>query len=197
MRRPQAISTAAHALYEKAAARGSADGAINLAVALMSGQGIEKNVSRAAAAAAHRLARGGLAYHATYDLGVLSEEGAAGKPADALDFFRQSSSLGDPRGYLASAIVLDEGRGVAKDPAAAAEERCCSGRRGRRRIGHRSIDGQIVIVVAGHDQGRAGPAEERRLLRLALVVTARAVAVSLAPALKQHGACWACRYRKS
>ena len=111
---------AAHALYEKAAARGSADGAINLAVALMSGQGIEKNVPRAVALL-QTASHGGSAI-ATYDLGVLSEEGAAGKPADALDFFRQSSSLGDPRGYLASAILLDEGRGVAKDPAAAAEE---------------------------------------------------------------------------
>jgi TPR repeat protein len=111
---------AANALYEKAAARGSADGAINLAVALMSAKGVEKNVSRAAA-----LLRGasqsGSAI-ATYDLGVLAQEGAAGNPAEALDFFRQSSSLGDPRGYLASAILLDEGRGVPKDPTAAAEE---------------------------------------------------------------------------
>ncbi len=38
---------AANALYEKAAARGSADGAINLAVALMSGKGVEKNASGA------------------------------------------------------------------------------------------------------------------------------------------------------
>jgi TPR repeat protein len=111
---------AANALYEKAAARGSADGAINLAVALMSGKGVEKNVSRAAALL-HTASQAGSAI-ATYDLGVLAQQGAAGDPAAALDFFRQSSSLGDPRGYLASAILLDEGRGVPKDPAGAAEE---------------------------------------------------------------------------
>jgi TPR repeat protein len=111
---------AANALYEKAAARGSADGAINLAVALMGAKGVEKNVSRAAALL-RGASQGGSAI-ATYDLGVLAQEGAAGSPAEALDFFRQSSSLGDPRGYLASAILLDEGRGIPKDPAAAAEE---------------------------------------------------------------------------
>lgn len=111
---------AANALYEKAAARGSADGAINLAVALMNGKGVEKNVSRASALL-QTASRGGSAI-ATYDLGVLAQEGAAGTPAEALDYFRQSSSLGDPRGYLASAILLDEGRGIPKDPAGAAEE---------------------------------------------------------------------------
>ena len=111
---------AANALYEKAAARGSADGAINLAVALMSGKGAEKNVSRAAALL--RTASQGGSAIATYDLGVLAQQGIAGKPGDALDLFRQSSNLGDPRGYLAAAILLDEGRGVPKDPAAAAEE---------------------------------------------------------------------------
>jgi TPR repeat protein len=111
---------AANALYEKAAARGSADGAINLAVALMNAKGVEKNVSRATALL--RTASQGGSAIATYDLGVLAQEGAAGEPADALGFFRQSSSLGDPRGYLASAILFDEGRGIPKDPAAAAEE---------------------------------------------------------------------------
>jgi hypothetical protein len=111
---------AANALYEKAAARGSADGAINLAVALMNGKGVEKNVPRAAALL-QTASQGGSAI-ATYDLGVLAQAGASGSPAQALDFFRQSSSLGDPRGYLAAAILLDEGRGVAKDPAGAAEE---------------------------------------------------------------------------
>jgi TPR repeat protein len=111
---------AANALYEKAAARGSADGAINLAVALMNGKGVEKNVSRAATLLQNASLAGSAI--ATYDLGVLAQEGAAGNPAQALDFFRQSSSLGDSRGYLASAILLDEGRGIPKDPAAAAEE---------------------------------------------------------------------------
>lgn len=111
---------AANALYEKAAARGSADGAINLAVAMMNGKGVEKNVARAAALL-QTASQGGSAI-ATYDLGVLAQQGVVGKPADALELFRQSSSQGDPRGHLASAILLDEGRGVPKDPAAAAEE---------------------------------------------------------------------------
>ena len=110
----------ADALYEKAAARGSADGAINLAVALMSGKGLEKNVARATALL-QSASQAGSAI-ATYDLGVLAQQGAAGRAGDALDYFRQSSNLGDPRGYLAAAILLDEGRGVAKDPEAAAEE---------------------------------------------------------------------------
>jgi TPR repeat protein len=111
---------AANALYEKAAARGSADGAINLAVALMNGNGVEKNVSRAAALL-RTAAQGGSAI-ATYDLGVLAEQGVAGAPGEALEFFRQTSNLGDARGYLAAAILLDEGRGVPKNPAAAAEQ---------------------------------------------------------------------------
>jgi tetratricopeptide (TPR) repeat protein len=111
---------AANALYEKAAARGSADGAINLAVALMNGKGVEKNVTRAVALL--RTASQGGSAIATYDLGVLAQQGAAGEPAQALDFFQRSSSLGDPRGFLAAAILLDEGRGVPKDPAGAAEQ---------------------------------------------------------------------------
>jgi TPR repeat protein len=111
---------AANALYEKAAARGSADGAINLAVALLSGKGIEKNVTRAAQLL--RTASQGGSAIATYDLGVLAQQGSVGKPPEALDFFLKSSSLGDPRGYLAAAILLDEGRGVPKDAAAAAEQ---------------------------------------------------------------------------
>ncbi|MGO8797935.1 MAG: caspase family protein [Roseiarcus sp.] len=116
---PKDVS-AANALYEKAAARGSADGAINFAVALMNGKGVEKNVQRAVALL--RTASQGGSAIATYDLGVLAQQGAAGEPAQALDFFQRSSSLGDPRGYLAAAILLDEGRGVPKDPAAAAEQ---------------------------------------------------------------------------
>jgi TPR repeat protein len=111
---------AANALYEKAAARGSADGAINLAVALMNGKGAEKNVLRAVSLLKSASQDGSAI--ANYDLGVLAQQGAAGSPADALGYFRQSSSLGDPRGYLASAILLDEGRGVGKDPSGAAEE---------------------------------------------------------------------------
>ncbi len=111
---------AANALYEKAAARGSADGAINLAVALLGGKGVEKNVPRAVQLL--RTASQGGSAIATYDLGVLAQQGSVGKAAEALDFFLKSSSLGDPRGYLAAAILLDEGRGVPKDANAAAEQ---------------------------------------------------------------------------
>lgn len=111
---------AAHALYEKAAGRGSADGAINLAVALMNGTGIEKNATRATALL--RTASQGGSAIATYDLGVLAQQGVGGKPAEALEFFQRSTTLGDPRGYLAAGILLDEGRGVPKNAAAAADQ---------------------------------------------------------------------------
>jgi tetratricopeptide (TPR) repeat protein len=111
---------AANTLYEKAAARGSADGAINLAVALMNGKGAEKNVPRASELL--RKASQGGSPIATYDLGVLAQQGSLGKPAEALDYFQKSASLGDPRGYLAAAILLDEGRGVPKDAAGAATQ---------------------------------------------------------------------------
>jgi TPR repeat protein len=110
---------AAYALYEKAAARGSADGAINLAVALLNGKGIEKDTARAEKLL--RTASQGGSAIATFDLGVLAEEGVAGKPADALDLFRRTAALGDPHGFVAAAILLDEGRGVPKDAGGAAE----------------------------------------------------------------------------
>ncbi len=111
---------AADDLYAKAATRGSADGAINLAVALMKGAGVERDTARAVSLLKGASA-GGSAI-ATYDLGVLAEQGVAGDPREALDFFHRSAALGDPRGYLAAAILLDEGRGVDKDPKAAADQ---------------------------------------------------------------------------
>jgi TPR repeat protein len=111
---------AANDLYAKAAARGNADGAINLAVALMGGAGVERDVPRALSLLKGASA-GGSAI-ATYDLGVLAQQGVNGDRAQALALFRQSAALGDPRGYLAAAILLDEGRGVGKDPTAAADE---------------------------------------------------------------------------
>jgi hypothetical protein len=111
---------AANDLYAKAAARGSADGAINLAVALMKGAGVERDTARAVALL--KSASAGGSAIATYDLGVLAQQGVAGEPREALDFFHRSAALGDPRGYLAAAILLDEGRGVDKDPHAAADQ---------------------------------------------------------------------------
>jgi TPR repeat protein len=111
---------AADDLYAKAAARGSADGAINLAVALMKGAGVERDTARAVSLLKGASA-GGSAI-ATYDLGVLAEKSIAGEPRAALELFRQSAALGDPRGYVAAAILLDEGRGVDKDPKVAADQ---------------------------------------------------------------------------
>jgi TPR repeat protein len=115
---PKDLPTAL-ALYERAAAGGSPDGAINLAVALMEGTGVKRDVPRAVALLT-QASRTGSAI-ATYNLGVLAQQGVTGNPASAIDYFRRATALGDPRGYLAAAILLDEGRGLRKDPAAAAE----------------------------------------------------------------------------
>jgi tetratricopeptide (TPR) repeat protein len=110
---------AANGYYEKAAARGSPDGAIDLALALLSGSGVERDTARAIS-----LLRGAMQMNsgiAAFDLGVLAQDGKAGRPSEALDFFRKASDFGDPRGYRAAAILLDEGRGVPKDPVGAAD----------------------------------------------------------------------------
>lgn len=110
---------AAAALYARAADRGSPDGAINLAVMLITGAGVPRDPDRAVALLAQASAAGSAL--ATYNLGVLAQQGLAGPPAAALDRFRAAADLGEPRGYLAAAILLDEGRGVAPDPASAAD----------------------------------------------------------------------------
>ena len=58
---------------------------------------------------------------ATYNLGVLAQNGVAGSEAEAIGHFRKAAELGEPRGYQAAAILLDEGRGHPHDPAAAAD----------------------------------------------------------------------------
>jgi hypothetical protein len=116
---PRDLKAAAD-LYAKAAARGSADGAINLAFALMKGVGVDRDTTRAVSLL--KTASAGGSPIATYDLGVLAQQGVSGAPREALDFYRQSASLGDPRGYRAAAILLDEGRGVPKDPTGAADQ---------------------------------------------------------------------------
>ncbi|MGF9759330.1 caspase family protein [Microvirga sp. 0TCS3.31] len=105
-------------LYERAAAAGSPDAAVNLAVALIKGAGIKRDVKRAVDLL-ERASRDGSAI-ATYNLGVLTQDGIAGAPSAALGYFQKAADLGDPRGYLAAAILLDEGRGVAKNPSEAA-----------------------------------------------------------------------------
>ena len=112
---------AAYALYQKAAERGLADGAINLAVALAEGKGIDKNLPRAYALL-QQASQSGSA-RATYDLAEFAEHGYGGKTSDALGLYRRAAELGFAKGHHTAAALLDEGRaGVAKDPAAAADE---------------------------------------------------------------------------
>lgn len=107
------------AFYERAVAGGSPDGAINLAVALMEGSGIRKDPQRAVALL-KGAAEAGSAI-ATYNLGVLAQDGVIKEAGRAVAYFERATELGDPRGFVPAAILLDEGRGVKKDPAAAAE----------------------------------------------------------------------------
>lgn len=106
--------------YEKAAAGGSPDGAINLAVALIGGKGVPKDVPRAIALLQKASAQGsGIA---TFNLGQVTDSGLTGTPADAIALFRKSTEQGYYGGHLAAAKLLDEGRGVSRDPAGAAGE---------------------------------------------------------------------------
>ena len=112
---------AAYALYEKAAERGSADGALDLAVALVKGKGIDVDVPRALELL-EKASDDGSA-RATYDLAALVSNGVGGKPpGEALTLFRRAAAQGYPEGYRAAAVLLDEGRGVAKNPSAAADD---------------------------------------------------------------------------
>ncbi len=111
---------AAYALYEKAAERGSADGALDLAVALIKGKGIGIDIPRAVALL--RKASDSGSARATYDLAALQSNGVGGKPADALALFRRAGDDGYPEAYRAAAVLLDEGRGVPRNPEAAAED---------------------------------------------------------------------------
>ena len=109
---------AAMAFYERAATGGSPDGAINLAVGLINGVGVARNPRRAVELLT-RASRDGSAI-ATYNLGVLAQRNVTGNPSAALGYFQKATELGDARGYLAGAILLDKALGVRKDAAAAA-----------------------------------------------------------------------------
>ena len=112
---------AAYTLYEKAAERGSADGALDLAVALIKGKGIDIDIPRALALL-EKASEDGSA-RAAYNLGALVASGVGGKPAgEALALFRRAGAEGYPEGYHAAAVLFDEGRGVAKNPSAAADD---------------------------------------------------------------------------
>ncbi|NEU11860.1 peptidase C14, caspase catalytic subunit p20 [Methylobacterium sp. BTF04] len=107
------------ALYETAAEAGSADGAINLAVALMQGAGVATDPKRAVELL-KRASEAGSAI-ATYNLGVLAQDGTIPEQDQALTYFEKATELGEPRGFVPAAILLDEGRGIRKDANAAAE----------------------------------------------------------------------------
>ena len=113
-----ANTVAALRLYERAARLGSPDAMINLAVALFEGVGVEKDEQRAVELLKEAADQGSAI--ATFNLGVLARDGTAGDPADALEYFRRAINAGEPRAYVASAILLDEGRIVDRNPAAAA-----------------------------------------------------------------------------
>ncbi|MFV0359851.1 caspase family protein [Tropicimonas sp.] len=110
----------AERLYEQAAAGGSDDGAINLAVMHLTGQGVDQDVRRAIGLLIEAADNGSAI--ATYNLGALLEEGFThpGLTRSSLEYFRRAAELGEPRGYLAAAIILDEGRHGAPAPGAAA-----------------------------------------------------------------------------
>ncbi|WP_171136710.1 caspase family protein [Ruegeria sp. HKCCA6707] len=105
-------------LYRSAAAGGSFDAMINLAVTLFEGQIVPKDETRAVALL-QQAADGGSA-KATFNLGVLAQDGIAGSPDQALGYFQRAARDGEYQGYLAAAILLDEGRGVPRDPSEAA-----------------------------------------------------------------------------
>jgi uncharacterized caspase-like protein len=110
----------AYALYEKAAERGSADGAINVAVALTEGRLMAKDLGRAYALLKGAADAGSAI--AAFDLGKFAEDGLGGKASDALALYRRAAALGEPNGYRAAAVLLDEGRHTLKNPDAAADE---------------------------------------------------------------------------
>jgi TPR repeat protein len=112
---------AAYALYAKAAERGSDDGAIDLAVALVQGNGVTKDIPRALTLLEKASDRG--SGRASYDLAQLVASGNSRRPAgEALTLFRRAGAQGYASGFRAAAVLLDEGRGLARNPGAAADE---------------------------------------------------------------------------
>lgn len=111
-------SAKAMALNERAAEGGSPDALINLAVSLFQGDGVPQDSDRAISLL-RRAAKDGSA-KATFNLGVLAQDGVIDTPAAALEYFQRAARDGETGAYRAAAILLDEGRGVPKNPAEAA-----------------------------------------------------------------------------
>ena len=110
----------AHALYEKAAARGNVDAAIDLGYALAKGEGTARNLPRAFQLF-RQASQSGSAV-ATYDLAKMIDDGVGGQLSEAVGLYKQAARMGFPRAHLGAAIILDQGKGVARNPGAAAEE---------------------------------------------------------------------------
>ncbi len=109
---------AALALYERAASAGSPDAKINLAISLFEGAGVTQDQERAIGLLREAAALGSA--KATFNLGVLAQSGVTDDPGEALGLFQTAAREGEVEGYRAAAILLDEGRGVPRDPEAAA-----------------------------------------------------------------------------
>ena len=106
-------------LYERAAKGGSHDAMINLAISLFEGKIVAADPEQAIIWL-KRASREGSA-KATFNLGVLAQDGMVDGPEAALDYFQRAARNGEAEGYRAAAILLDEGRGTQRDPAAAAK----------------------------------------------------------------------------
>ncbi|SDL73539.1 caspase family protein [Aliiruegeria lutimaris] len=141
-------------LYERAAEGGSHDAMINLAVTLFEGEIVPKDESRGIELLT-RAAESGSA-KATFNLGVLAQDGVVGRPEQALELFKRAARGGEHQGYLAAAILLDEGRGVPRNEKAAARMLL---------LGAAEDDGDIVSRLAnGSDQWSRGTIKEVQLL---------------------------------
>ncbi|UOA28957.1 caspase family protein [Pseudosulfitobacter sp. DSM 107133] len=103
------------ALYERAAQGGSHDAMINLAITLL-----ETGADQPRALALLQRASNEGSAKATFNLGVLAQDGVGAGPEEALAYFRKAAQDGEPEGFRAAAILLDEGRGVPRDPQSAA-----------------------------------------------------------------------------
>ncbi len=105
----------AMALYERAAAGGSHDAMINLAISLLEAQpSSERAIDLLKQASEEGSAK------ATFNLGVLAQDGIGDGAEAALGYFERAAQSGEAEGYRAAAILLDEGRGTQRDPARAA-----------------------------------------------------------------------------
>ncbi|KRW97575.1 peptidase C14, caspase catalytic subunit p20 [Paracoccus sp. MKU1] len=147
------------ALYKRAAAAGSADAAINLAVTLLDSRRAQDQ--QRGIALMQQASQAGSPI-ATFNLGVLAQEGRFGDPGDARTLFERAAREGEPRGHRAAAVLLDEGRGLPRDPSRAAVQLL---------LGVASDDGGLLRELAeqgGNWNPETLSALQRRLARAGL-----------------------------